>query len=193
MPASLNSLTSQQKQTLAYMIAGVVALVLAGLMFFDGSRKRAEAATALSEIEQKEIQALSLQFPTNAEIDQWLQQEQDLQKLLMPDSMVPEFYQEVAKLAGDNKLQRYVVNTDEKVMDANASPAPDETKLLSLGIKRYLVMTLTFKGDYADIARFLGQVKALQRPLRYKTINIRRNPPDIDVSMTMQIFKKEGA
>ncbi|MBI4471096.1 MAG: hypothetical protein HY646_00405 [Acidobacteria bacterium] len=193
MPATLKSLTKQQKQTLAYIIGFVLLLGLAGFMFFDGSRKKAESAAALRNVEQKESQAQSVQLPAEEEVQQWLQQEQDLQTVLISDQTEPELNQELSRLAADNRLERYVVNTEQHTIDPDKSPSPDELKLLNVGIKRYLTMIVTFNAQYSDAARFLSQVKNLQRSLTYKTIRLRRNPPFVDASVVMHIYKKEGA
>ena len=193
MPATLKSLTRQQQQTLAYIIGFVLLLGLAGFMFFDGSRKKAESEAALRNVEQKESQAQSVQLPAEEEVQQWLQQEQDLQTVLISDQTEPELNQELSRLAADNRLERYVVNTEQHTIDPDKSPSPDELKLLNVGIKRYLTMTVTFNAQYSDAARFLSQVKNLQRSLTYKTIRLRRNPPFVDASVVMHIYKKEGA
>jgi len=193
MPATLKSLTRQQQQTLAYIIGFVLLLGLAGFMFFDGSRKKAESEAALRNVEQKESQAQSVQLPAEEEVQQWLQQEQDLQTVLISDQTEPELNQELSRLAADNRLERYVVNTEQHTIDPDKSPSPDELKLLNVGIKRYLTMTVTFNAQYSDAARFLSQVKNLQRSLTYKTIRLRRNPPFVDASVVIHIYKKEGA
>lgn len=190
MPATMNSLTSQQKQTLAFIIAFVLAVAASGGMLYRLGTEKAQAASALADVERKEIQAQTSQMPSPEDLEQWSSIEQQLSSVLISDQTVPLFFEEVTRIGTQNGLQP-TINTEEKVLDPAKSPTPEEIKLMEIGITKYLLMTITFRGGYPEVARFLSEVSRLQRPVEFRNIRMRRAPPFVDVSLTMHVYKRE--
>jgi Tfp pilus assembly protein PilO len=184
-------LTSQQLRTLIYIIGGVLALAASGGMTYDLSAKRTENSKRKQEIERKERDAQSAQLPSLEEQTNWAGDENQLKNILLPEQIVPEFMAEITRIADENGLQRIGLNTEETVIDPNKSPSPEDTKLLAVGIRRYLVVTVKFQGQYPNVATFLGGVSKLQRPVEYHMIDMRRSPPLVDVTVVMNVYKKE--
>ncbi len=192
MPITLTSLTSQQKSTAVYVALLTAALIIAGWLMYDLNTKRTNVARTRQEIERKEhdIQNAAIAGPEDQA--KWQQQEKQLSDLLLTDDAVPQFFEEVTRIANENHLQRLGLNTEETVIDAANSPSPEQMRLLGVGIRRYLVVTVKFQGEYPDVARFLGGVSRLPRPVEYHAIELRRSPPLIDVSVVMNVYKREA-
>ena len=66
---------------------------------------------------------------------------------------------------------------EDKTIDPNQPPTPEDGKIAALGIRRYLLVTLKFQSAYPDAARFLSAVTQLPRPVEVQTIDMRRNAP----------------
>jgi Tfp pilus assembly protein PilO len=192
MPVAVTSLTSAQKRTLAFIAGAILLAGLSAAMLYDLSQRRVAAAAGLEQVRQKEIQAQSVQPVSASDLTEWERQESELARVLIADQDVPAFFEEITSIGAQNRIQPGIT-TDDKTIDPNSSPTPEELNLLALGIRRYMVMTITFRGEYPDTARFLSQVSALSRPVEFKRIDMRRSPPLVDVTMTMHVYKKEGA
>ncbi len=189
----LGSLTKQQKQTLACLLGAVAALALAGFLVYDLNAKRLEVMSLTQEVEAKEQNALNGREPSAEELEDWSQRESRISNTLLSDQMVPQLFEEISRLANENHLQRLALNTEEAVIDPEKQGSTLDMELAALGVRRYLVITIKFLGDYPDIARFLGDVVKLQRPLEYRVADMRRAAPWIDVTLVMNVYKREGA
>jgi Tfp pilus assembly protein PilO len=190
MPASINSLTSVQRQTLSFLIGTIVLLGAAGWLMYDLYVKRADTLAQRQALERKERDAQHIRLPSAEEQAQWAQEVQHFQDILLTDQAVPEFYSEITRIAGENRLdQRFGMTTEEKKTDVK--PTPETEKLAALGIKRYLVMTLKFSGEYPDIARFLSALSQLSRPIEYQQIDMKREVNLVDVTLVMHVYKRE--
>jgi Tfp pilus assembly protein PilO len=193
MPATLSSLTTQQRRTLIFLVGFVLALVLSGYLIYDLNGERATVARLKQEVERKEREAQAVQLPTLEEQNRWAEQEKQVNEILLPEQTVPLFFEEVTRVANENGLERLGINTEEIVLDPNKSTAADEATPVGIGVRRYLVVTLKFQGDYQNVARFLGGISKLPRPLEYRTVDIRRSPPKVEVMVVMNVYKREAA
>ena len=189
----MKSLTAQQQRTLLYLIGFVLALVLSVGMVFDLNAKRAEVTKFKQEIERKERDAQSGQPPSPEEQSKWSQDENQMKSVLLADEKVPEFMGELTRIANENGLERLGLNTEETLIDSNKTPSAEETKLLGVGVHRYLVITVKFQGPYPNVAHFLGGVSQLQRSVEFHMIDMRRSPPIVDVTVVLNVYKREAA
>jgi Tfp pilus assembly protein PilO len=191
MPIALSSLTKQQKQLIVYTVCAVLALAASVMMLLDAGRRKAEAATAIADVEQKELQAASIHIPSPEEMDRRAQLEGELQSALISDDMVPQFIQEVSRIASQNGLQPGI-STENKPISLSQPPSPDEIRLMNAGIEGYLAVTITFSGGYPNAANFLSGVADLHWASEFKTIDMRRSPPSVDVTVVMHVYKRAG-
>lgn len=191
MPASINSLTSVQRQTLSFLIGTIVLLGATGWLMYDLSVKRAGILTERQALERKEKDAQQIRLPVAEERAQWAQQLQQFQDILLTDQAVPEFYSEITRIAGENRLDQRFGMTPEEKKTADLKPTPETEKLAALGIKRYLVITLKFSGEYPDIARLLSALSQLSRPIEYQQIEMKREANLVDVTLVMHVYKRE--
>lgn len=187
-----SSLTAQQKRTLTFIIGTAVALALAGGMIYDLERRRAESSTLKQEVERKEKEAASLQLPGPEEESQWTQKQKQFSSILLSDQQVPEFLEEITRIANENHLQRLGINNEDKVLDPNQPISAEDAKLLPIGIRRYLLVTLKFQSEYPDAARFMAAVSKLPRPVEFQLVDLRRNPPWIDATVILKVYKRES-
>jgi Tfp pilus assembly protein PilO len=187
-----SSLTSAQQKTLMYIVVTVVLLAMAGGMIYDVNRRRAEADSLNKDMVRKEQDASAVALPTDEDQAEWASREKQLADLLLPDQAVPELLEEITRLANENRLQRLGISNEDKSLEGTQTvPSPEDAKLLAVGIKRYLVITLKFQSEYPDAARFLGAVAALRRPVEFGVVDMRRNPPQLDVTLTLKVYKRE--
>ena len=85
------------------------------------------------------------------------------------------------------------MNTEEISIDPAKASSAEEAKVIAVGIRRYLAITMRFQGQYMDIARFLGGVAKLDRPIEYHFVNLKRIVPLIEVQLVMNVYKRETA
>ncbi len=175
-------------------IGGVVlGLGIAGGLMWDLTGRRAQLARTQQEVEQKERQAQNARPPSPEDQAKWTGHEQQINTLLLTDQAVGQFFEDVGRIASDNHLQRFSMDTNEKVIDPATETSPEQTKVVAVGVRRYLVIAVKFSGQYPDIARFIGGVARLNRPLEFQSIELKRSPPFIDVVVVMNVYKRESA
>lgn len=186
-----SSLTQAQQKTLMYIIGTVLLLGVAGGMIYDAHRRNAQAVTMKTNVERQEHEAAAITMPSQQEQAQWSAKEEDLSRRLLSDQQVPEFLEDITRIANENHLERLGINNEDKTIDPNQPPTPEDGKIAALGIRRYLLVTLKFQSAYPDAARFLAAVSQLPRPVELQTIDIRRNTPTVDVTVILKVYKQE--
>jgi Tfp pilus assembly protein PilO len=187
------SLGKQQQQTLLYSAGAALALALAGGMIYDLTGRNANATKLKLEVERKEQEAASIQFPGAGEESRWNEREQQLSSSLLSDQAVAEFLEEVTRIANENHLQRLGITNEDKVVGPNQPASPEDAKLPAVGIRRYLLVTLKFQSEYPDAARFMAAVASLARPVDFQVVDLKRNPPWVDVTVTFKVYRREAA
>ena len=186
-----SSLTQAQQKTLMYIIGTVLLLGVSGGMMYDANRRNAEAVTAKTNVDRQEQEAAAITIPSEQEQARWSAKEKELSTRLLSDQQVPEFLEDIARIANENHLERLGINNEDKTIDPNQPPTPQDGKIAALGIRRYLLVTLKFQSAYPDAARFLSAVTQLPRPVEVQTIDMRRNAPTMDVTVILKVYKQE--
>jgi Tfp pilus assembly protein PilO len=189
----MSSLTKQQQTTVAYLGGLVVSVVLVAAMLLNLSSSRAAVTKIRQDVERKESKASSLRPATPEEEAKWTEQETQINNLLLPEQAVPQFFEEVTRIATENGIQRLGMTTDEVTIDPNKASSPAEAKVIGVGIKRYLTVTMKFQGQYADIARFMGGVVKLDRPIEYHLVDLKRVPGLIEAQLVMNVYKRDAS
>src|SRR5579883_559272 len=185
----MSSLTKQQQTTLIYIVGTAVSLALSILLIYNLGSSRASLKKLKQQVEQKERQVKNAKPASQTEQDQWKEAETALSNLLLPDQALSQLMEEITKIAADSGIQqRLGVNTEEASIDAGNPGSPDNTKLAAAGIRHYLVIRMKFQGQYADIARFLGGVSKLDRPIEIRLVNLKRAVPLIDVEVILNVY-----
>jgi Tfp pilus assembly protein PilO len=187
----VSSLTKQQQSTLIYIAGFALSLVLGiGLLYsLTGGEKT--LAKLKQEVESKEQQALGAKPPNIEEQSKWTDQQARLTNLLLTDQAEAQFMEELTRVASESGIQRLGMNTEAN--SPAAGKAPEDAGILAAGVHRYLTVTLRFQGQYAEVARFLGGVSKLQRPVEFRLIDMKRSLPVIDVQVVINVYKKEPA
>ena len=65
--------------------------------------------------------------------------------------------------------------------------------MLAVGIRRYLEVTVRFTADYRNSALFVRDIGKLPRLTEFVSINLNRQVPDIDVTMSFRIYQSGPA
>jgi Tfp pilus assembly protein PilO len=186
-----SSLTKAQQKTLIYIIGTVLLLGAAGGLMVDANRRTAEARTLRMDADRQQQEASALPIPSEQEQVKWSTSEKELSTRLLSDQQVPEFLEDITRIANENHLERLGINNVDKVNDPSKPGTPEDVKLAALGIHRYLLVTLKFQSVYPDAARFLAAVSRLPRPVELQTIDMRRNPPKLDVTLVLKVYKQQ--
>ena len=187
-------LTRQQQTTLLYMAGTLLSLGLSALLLYNLSSARTALTTLKQEVENKENRARSARPPGIEEQGAWKDTENALSSLLLPDQAVPEFLAEITQIADETGIQqRLAVNTEETTLAPGKPISPEDAQALAIGIRRYLVISMKFQGQYPDIAQFLGRLSRLQRPVEYKIVDLKRTAPLIEVQVILHAYKRDAA
>jgi Tfp pilus assembly protein PilO len=185
------SLTKAQQKTLIYIVGALLLLGLSGGLIYDANRKAVAARTLKMDADRQQQEADAITLPAQAEQDRWAASESELSTRLLSDQQVPEFLEDITRIANENHLERLGINNEDKAIDANQPAAADDGQLAAVGIHRYLLVTLKFQSAYADAARFLAAVSRLPSPVELQTIDMRRNPPKVDVTLILKVYKQD--
>ena len=189
----MSSLTKQQQTTLIYIIGFVLSLALAGAMLYSLNSSRAALTKQRQDVEAKEAQTRRAQPPALEEQSKWSEQETQVNNVLLSEQAVPQLFEDVTRIATETGIQRLGMNTEEISIDPAKASSTEEAKVIAVGIKRYLAVTMKFQGQYTDIALFLGNVAKLGRPIEYHVLDLKRNAPLIEVQLVMNVYKREPA
>src|SRR5262249_51797696 len=145
-------------------------LVAAGLLY-NLSSQRSQVAKLKQEIERSEKQARGYAPATTEEQARWADQETQMSKVLLNDSSIQQFFEEVTRAGTDNGIQGLGLTTEEVIIDA-AKAAGDDAKVIGVGVGQYLAVTMKFRGQYPEIAGFIGAISKLPRPIEFYSINM---------------------
>ena len=189
----MSSLTKQQQTTLVYIIASLLMLVLAGGLLYSLNSSATAVTRLKQDVERKEKQAKDVRPPTAEEQSQWEAQENQLTGLLLSEQAVPRFFEEITRIATENSIQRLSMNSEEVTIDPSKAATADEAKVIAVGIKHYLAVTMKFQGQYADVAGFLGSVAKLDRPIQYHMVELKRGVPYVEAQVVINVYKREPA
>ena len=112
--------------------------------------------------------------------------------MLLADPDVPAFFNDLTRLATLNRLERFSLATEERVLDdTELELSVSETLARSVGIRRYLVVNLEFNADYRDAVEFVQDVGRLPRLTEFVSVQLRREPPTVGVTMSFHVYKSE--
>jgi Tfp pilus assembly protein PilO len=189
----MSSLTKQQQTTLVYIIGCVLMLLVAGGLLYSLNSSAATVTKLKQDVERKEKQAKGVRPATAEEQSQWEAQETQLGSLLLSEQAVPQFFEEVTRIATENSIQRLSMNSEEVTIDPGKAATADEARVIAVGIKHYLAVTMKFQGQYVDVARFLGSVAMLDRPIQYHLVELKRGFPYIEAQVVINVYKREPA
>src|SRR5260370_15702099 len=141
----MSSLTKQQQTTLIYIAGFVLSLGLAGGMFYNLSSARAAVTRQKQDVERKETQTRGSKPATVEEQNKWTEQQAQVTNLLLPEQAIPQFFEEVTKIATETGIQRLGVNTEEISIDPAKASSAEEARVVAVGIRRYLAVTMRFQ------------------------------------------------
>ena len=189
----MSSLTKQQQTTLIYIAGTLLALGLSGGMLYNLNSGRAAIGKQKQDVERKEMQARAYRPAGLEEQSKWKEQEAQVQNLLLSEQDVPQFFEDVTRIATEAGIQRVGMNTEEVTIDPAKATSAEEAKVVAVGVRQYLAVTMKFQGQYADIARFLGGVAKLKRPIEYHLVDLKRTIPLVEVQLVMNVYKREPA
>ncbi len=171
----------------------VIVLAIAGTVWttLDLGARRDALAEHERELVQKELDAGAVVLPTEEERRAWASQQNLLASRLLPDAEVTQFFSEISRLSRVYRLQDFDIDSEEQVVGEVQRPRPGDELLDQVGIRRYLVFTITFGGGYSNIAQFVQAVGALPRLTEFVSVDFRRSVPEIRVSMVFRVYKAE--
>ncbi len=192
MPAELKALKGIDRQVFLY--GAVLVFAIAGTVgsSWQLGTIRAAVEEQRDERDAKELEADAIVLPTDDERGEWTTQENLMASMLLADREIPAFFSEVTRLATFNGLERFVLGNEQRVLDEiDGELSPSDALSQSVGIRRYIVVTLEFSGDYRNVAEFIHDIGRLLRLAEFVSIQLRRNQPNVDVTMLFHVYKNE--
>ncbi len=193
MPVEMKALKGMDKQVVIYTAVLVLALAGTVVMTWHLGVLRADFAVNENTLAQKEQEASGIALPTDQERGQWMTQQNLMASRLLVDAQVPVFFQDISRLFNLNQLLRFDLKSQEYVVNEGADLSDHDMLMQAVGIRRYDVITLEFSGRYRNISQFIQAVGQLPRLSEFVTIQLRRNTPMVDVTMTFRVYKSEAA
>ena len=193
MPVEIKALKGIDRQVAIY--AAVLVLAVAGTVIttWHLGVLRAEYEEGANALAQKEQEAQSIVFPTEEERSEWMTQQNLMASRLLVDAQVPLFFQDITRLFTLNQLERFDLGSKPYVLNEGGELTDDELLMQAVGIRRYEVITLQFSGSYRNVAQFIQAIGRLPRLSEFVSIQLLRNQPTLDVTMTFRVYKSEAA
>jgi Tfp pilus assembly protein PilO len=172
------------------LVAGAVLIIgvlLSAGMFLDLTKRESAADKLSKEFHAREQQADALPKPGIATEGASNERLERFSSFIVQPALATQLLEDVSRLAAENNLADVAVTSEEHVINTIDT---DAAVLQSLGIVKYLTITMTFKSEYEDAAKFLGTVEHLPRPLMIRTVDMRREPPRVAATVAMQVYEK---
>ena len=150
-------------------------------MFMDLSKREATIAQLSTEANAKQEQVNSI--PPLQPIRPDENSLELLNSMVMSQANEPELFEQLSRLASDNGLEEVTINSDPPT-------TIEDPSLVALGINRQLNLKIDFKAEYPDAARFLGSIGSLQRSIVIRDVQLRRAPPKVGATLSLQVYQK---
>ena len=192
MRIEFNALRSVDRGVLLHGVLIVLSIAGIAAMSWHLGTLRAAVDAGRRALIETEREAEAIVLPDEDERRQWREDHDQLVARLLADAEVPLFFQDVTRLATSYRLQRFRLDTEERGIDPGDGTEGPESAA-RLGIPGYLVVTLDFSSDYRNAAEFIHAVGQLGRWIEFTSIDLRRNAPDVDVTMVLRVYKRQEA
>ena len=192
MPVELKALKGVDPQLVGY--GALLLFAVAGIIGMNVhlGTVRTAVAELQEELAEKEREAENIVLPTADERSEWTTNQNLMTSMLLADPDIPAFFNDLTRLATLNRLERFNLGTEERVLDdAERELSVSETLAQSVGIHRYLVVNLEFSADYRDAVEFVQDVGRLPRLTEFVSVQLRRQPPSVGVTMSFHVYKSE--
>ena len=137
---------------------------------------------------QMEKQTQSIVPATVEERSEWRTQQSRMARRLLRNAQVPLFVQNITRLANLNQLEQFDLTSAEYVVDESGALSAHDALMQAVGIRRYEMFTLTFSGDYRNIAGFINAVGRLPRLMEFVSINL-SGTRRMSVIMTFRVYE----
>ena len=193
MPVEMKALKGLDKQVVIYTAVLVLALAGTVLMTWHLGVLRAAFEENENTLAQKQQEASNVVLPTDEESAQWMTQQNLMSSRLLVDAQVPLFFQNITRLYNLNQLDRFDLKSAEYLIAEDAELSEHDMLMQAVGLRRYDLITLEFSGGYRNISQFILGIGQLPRLSEFVSIQMRRRPPTVDVTMTFRVYKSEAA
>ena len=169
------------------LVIGIAASIW---MFMDLSAKGKVVNTLAREVASKKQQVDQLPpssgKPDTAE-DAGLAER--FNRIVMAPDAIPQLQEQISQIAVENNLENFSISSDVTQLDT-ASTGIDANALTLLGVKRSVMISISFRADYADMARFLGAINKLPQSLIVRTVSLRRLNPKLESTVAVQVYQR---
>ena len=192
MPAQVKALNGIDRQVFLYGAILVFAIAGTVATSWHLGTIRAAVEERRDELAAKELEADAIVLPTDRERGEWNTQETIMASMLLADPEIPAFLSEVTRLATFNRLDRFVLGNEERILDEiDGELSSSDALSQSVGIRRYIVVRLELNGDYRGVAEFIHDIGRLPRLAEFVSIQLRRTQANVDVTMSFHVYKNE--
>jgi Tfp pilus assembly protein PilO len=173
-------------------IAGTIGLTMALASTGDGlDQLRTELTTARN-------QANSIRPPTLEELAEWSALATRVDERLLPDGEVTAFLGSVTRLASQNRLEDFDLDTEEHDLAAAGGVLSGTDALAaSIGVLHYTRLTVSFNATYQGAARFIDGISRLGYLTSLTSVDLNRISPEreanVSVTIDMNVYQDGNA
>ena len=168
----------------------VVGVAVSAWMFMDLSAKRKAITTLASQVASKKIQVEQLPVSTEQAGSGDAALAERFNKVVVAPDAVSAISEQIGRIAAENNCDEELSIKPEVTPLTETSPGNDAKALTLLGVKQAVVITVTFKADYADTARFLGAISKLPQTLIVRTVTLHKSNLKLDTLVAVQVYQK---
>jgi Tfp pilus assembly protein PilO len=191
MRIDIKKLIAVDPQTLKYIGIAVLCVAITGGLLFDLKSRSARITQLAKDVEAKEQQAAGTRLPTQDQIRKNAEEERLFNSAIVGEESIPLVFEEITRAGSDHRVQMEIQSEEKTIPDAPEDPV--EASARSLGVTRYLVVSVKFQAEYSDAAQFLGSISRLPHALALRSLELRREPPLVSGTMRLHVYKRGAA
>jgi hypothetical protein len=170
------------------VVALLASIGISAWLVRDVSRRESDLQILGAEVSQTEAQVAGLPRQTASPLSEAELKEKTV-RLVGPAGSEEELRAQLSSMAADHNLQNVKIDYKATTVDA-ANTDPANLLLQALSVQRYIDISIDFKADYIDAARFLDSVEKLPQKVLVRSADIRRDKPQVSGSLHLRIYQK---
>lgn len=176
-------------RTLVLTILTLAAGIAVSVWLVTDVGKREKAVDTLrAEVEQNEFQVAALPKETATPLSPEELAEK-IQLLVAFPGAEDELREHLAMLSVEHHLDVLKIENAATPIDP-AGTGTEIPLLLSLSVMSYTDITIHFRAEYEDAARFMDSVERLPQRAIIRTAELRRNPPKVEGTLVLRVYQK---
>lgn len=167
----------------------VVGIALSGWMFMDLSAREKAVGVLAAEVASKKKQVEALPPSSERANSGNPETAERFNRIVISPDALSGITEQIGGVAAKNHCESVTVSP-ELTQLTDTTPGLEGKMLPLLGVKQSITITVSFKADYENTARFLGELSKLPQMLIMKTVSLQRSGQKLDTTVAVQIYQK---